>query len=555
MRVQQQDGGYMARGQHTTTDRRQALPLGIVLVIILCTVAYVRIRLLQVPFERDEGEYAYMGQLMLKGVAPYANVSTMKLPGVSALYALFMLLFGQTVMGVHLGFMIVNGVSIALVYLLSERLLGRESALISCATYAVMSLSWSVLGVFAHATHFVVLFTLAGFVLLFRHLDSGGALPLATGGLCFGTAFLMKQHALLFLICAGAYLLWSYHTQRKGIRAAAAAGGWFLAGALVPYTVVLLLVLRAGIFPEFWFWTVQYAREYVAEMTAAQGWANFSLNFGTLVKYQLPFMVMAALGGSMLLLARCSDTGRVFIAGFLAVSCLAICPGWYFRPHYFILLLPAVALLAGGCAHPAAFIHTRPAVQTFRQVVLPLLLAAAFAFVCYKERKYLFLHTPRQVSRGCYALSPFPESVAIARYIRERTVPADRIAVLGSEPQIFFYADRLSATRHIYMYGLMENHPYAMAMQREMIAEVERARPEYIVMVNNEMSWYAQRPVYNGIMVWGVEYARDYDTAVTADIISNEETVWRWGDEAGRYPLTGRSSLVVLKRRGGAGSR
>ena len=37
----------------------------------------------------------------------------------------------------------------------------------------------------------------------------------------------------------------------------------------------------------------------------------------------------------------------------------------------------------------------------------------------------------------------------IARYIRERTAPGDRIAVIGSEPEIYFYAERNAATGHL----------------------------------------------------------------------------------------------------------
>ena len=37
----------------------------------------------------------------------------------------------------------------------------------------------------------------------------------------------------------------------------------------------------------------------------------------------------------------------VFLLGFLFFSALALCPGFYFRLHYFILVLPAVSLLAG----------------------------------------------------------------------------------------------------------------------------------------------------------------------------------------------------------------
>ena len=36
-----------------------------------------------------------------------------------------------------------------------------------------------------------------------------------------------------------------------------------------------------------------------------------------------------------------------FLLGFLFFSALALCPGFYFRLHYFILVLPAVSLLAG----------------------------------------------------------------------------------------------------------------------------------------------------------------------------------------------------------------
>ena len=36
-----------------------------------------------------------------------------------------------------------------------------------------------------------------------------------------------------------------------------------------------------------------------------------------------------------------------FLREFLLFSFLAVCPGFYFRRHYFILMLPAIALLAG----------------------------------------------------------------------------------------------------------------------------------------------------------------------------------------------------------------
>ena len=46
------------------------------------------------------------------------------------------------------------------------------------------------------------------------------------------------------------------------------------------------------------------------------------------------------------------------------------------------------------------------------------------------------------------------------------------MAVLGSEPEIYFLARRHSATGYIYTYGLMEAQPFARRMQDEMIREI-----------------------------------------------------------------------------------
>jgi hypothetical protein len=93
------------------------------------------------------------------------------------------------------------------------------------------------------------------------------------------------------------------------------------------------------------------------------------------------------------------------------------------------------------------------------------------------------------VSRDRYSPNPFPESPEIARYIEANSAADDRIAVLGSEPQLFFYSKRKSATGHIYIYGLMEDQPYADLMQQEMIADIEAARPLYLVFVRVNYSW------------------------------------------------------------------
>jgi hypothetical protein len=71
----------------------------VALIIMLLFMTAVRWRLLEIPLERDEGEYAYAGQLMLAGIPLYAEIYNMKLPGTYAAYALIEAVFGQTVAG------------------------------------------------------------------------------------------------------------------------------------------------------------------------------------------------------------------------------------------------------------------------------------------------------------------------------------------------------------------------------------------------------------------------------------------------------------------------
>jgi hypothetical protein len=130
--------------------------------VVLLFVAAVRVRLRDMPLERDEGEYAYAGQLMLQGVPPYKEAYNMKLPGTYAAYAVIMAVFGQTPAGIHLGLLLVNAASIVLVFLLGRKLVDEAAGVVAAVCFALMALSPSVLGLAGHATHFVTLFALAG---------------------------------------------------------------------------------------------------------------------------------------------------------------------------------------------------------------------------------------------------------------------------------------------------------------------------------------------------------------------------------------------------------
>src|SRR5205823_5115769 len=87
--------------------------------------------------------------------------------------------------------------------------------------------------------------------------------------------------------------------------------------------------------------------------------------------------------------------------------------------------------------------------------------------------------SPADAVRDTYHSTVFSNAISAAEYIAAHTRPGDRIAVLGSEPEIYFYSRRRSVTGYIYMYPLMEEQPYAATMQADLISDLERTRPEY----------------------------------------------------------------------------
>ena len=128
-----------------------------------------------------------------------------------------------------------------------------------------------------------------------------------------------------------------------------------------------------------------------------------------------------------------------------------------------------------------------------------------------------------------YGADPLPESEIIAKYIYNNSAPDARVAVLGSEPEIYFLAHRHSATGYIYTYGLMEPQPFALKMQHEMISDIETRKPEFVVFADNIMSWNRRPDSDPKIFNWWDSYQTNYTLVGMADIISPTQTVYALG--------------------------
>jgi hypothetical protein len=481
-------------------------------VATILLVAVVRLRLLNLPLERDEGEYAYAGQLLLQGVPPYQLAGNMKFPGTYAAYAIIMAGFGQTPAGIHLGVLCVTMLTAGMLFWLGRRLLDETAGLVAAGAYAVLAASPTILGLEGHATHFVALFATAGLCLLLPVREVIGWKRALAGGFMLGMALLMIQHGIFFCLW-GLIFLAVAGPRPPGITS---AGKWRLVvtcglGMALPLALTGLVLWHAGVLDRFWFWTVSYARQYVSLVPLADVPIKFFAGFSQAVGGNVLLWIAALFGLRLLWLDPRLRELRLALIGFAVASWLATCPGFYFRPHYFLLALPIVALLAGCGVGGAELIYRNLTGSPVGRKAWPgvafMLIVAVSVFL---NRQVWFELKPAQASRAIYGFDLFSQAESAAAFIRTNTAPDARVAVLGSEPEIYFLSHRRSATSYLYTYALMEPQPYARRMQQEMIGEIESARPECVAVVTFNDSWISRPESDHEIFDWWNSYRTNY---------------------------------------------
>ena len=470
--------------------------------LLFVTIAFfagVRYHLRHTPLERDGGEYAYMGQLMLEGVPPYKLAANMKLPGTYAAYAAIMAVFGQTPAGIHMGVILVTSLSAIFLFLIGKRLYGPLTGAVAASSFIFFSARPGVLGIDGQATHFVNVMALAGIWLLIRTIPLNIESPdaehrsyrlhttlLFAAGLCFGVSFLMKQPGILFGIFAGIYWLYRERNSPRQSRAVRAVA--LVVGMTIPYGITCLIMLRVGAFHNFWFWTWTYARQYAGLTRYDEGWQYLKM----FIQWALrPFALwtFAIVGLLSPIWSRRARAHVGFLAGFLVTSFMAVCPGLYFRPHYWIVLLPAGALAIGLSIDS---LRELLLASRFRRLAfLPLLcFVLIYATSVRGQWKAFYRLDPVALSLKMYDPGQdFPLDVQIAEFIKSRAHSEDQIGVLGSEPEICFYTHLRCATSYIYMYPLMEPQSFAKEMQAQMKRELESAPPRFLVYVDDSWSW------------------------------------------------------------------
>jgi len=426
---------------------------------------------LNLPFERDEGAYAYMADVIQRGGLPYVNGFDHKPPLIYYLYNLSFNLLGHEVSSPRVLAILFVGAASFLLFVLVHRITRKlPAAIFSALVLGVASSSPAYLGLSANTELFTLPFIVGGMLLLFAETPSSAGCFVS--GLVFGIGFLIKQPVA---VIAG--FVFAAHGIRLVGRWAALfrTVGLFSLGMSLPLGLVMLFFYLQGGFTQFWTASFSYNFGYIDQVSSSESLSLFSTAFDNIFSID-PFTWIAGVAG-VLLMSR-SGIRFPMIADVLMLmvgSLVATAMGKYYFPHYFVFMLPALSLTAG--LGLAGILNWMPGTRS-RGVILSL------AFIpCLATARFI-PYTDAEIFKLCYPYTTFFQSRTVGEYLRKSAPKDASVYIVGSEPELLFYSGLRSASRVFYFFPLVTPTVMTDKLRQETIAELVMHPPDFVVIVN-----------------------------------------------------------------------
>ena len=519
-------------------------------IVFLALIWFARTNLFSLPFERDEGSYSYMGQLLLEGQKPYVDFYEMKLPGIFYCYAAVVGIFGKTQEAMHLGFAVVNFISAYFVWLIAKKIFNTPAAMAATVSFVILSLIKGISGFAAQAEHFVVMFSVMGIYATFLAIESGKIWQYFLAGISLGMALLVKQSGGFFAVAAGVLVILA-NIKPLNVSRLIKSGTAMLLGFAVIIGIFVGLIISKGAYKEMMYWTIEAAKNYVGALTWDQGMQQLSGGMRSITTGYIGFWVLAFLGVTLIWLTNLGFYKKLGISLLAIIAFGSTAPGLRFYGHYFIQFMPALALLVGAAIYSIGFILKEKMNISggYGASTAAFLLIAITAIA--NQSDYYFSPNKFKIIREVYGDNPFVEADAISDYIKTHSKENGPIAVFGAEPEVYFQTQRKCPHHHSFISFTSPNTEMAKTWREEVKAGVEKAAPEYVVVFFHQFSWSYKPDDDQDLFKYGLDYVRknNYDLVGIADIASNTKPILVWEAAAQTYKPQGKFYVQVFRRR------
>jgi 4-amino-4-deoxy-L-arabinose transferase-like glycosyltransferase len=426
---------------NAVSRRHWAWFVGVALLTVLIRVpALVHPRAID-----DETIYSVVALEMLEGGDPYVDAVERKPPLLFWTYELtFRVVGAYNWVGLHIVAVLWVLFSVWMCYLIGRNLIDERVGLVAAVLYSVYQ-PWAYWRNLAFNGEVLMnLPVLLAIWIVFRPARSSIRLELIVAGALLCAAFLLKQPAAIAAVPIGVYLLLpSYRRSRGiGVRQSVVQAALLTIGFFGTLAGVVAYLAGRGILADAYYWTI-------ADHDVPHGPTDpvFWIRGG---RYTVAFVAACApLVIGAILSLRAGAFGRdrwatrrpefITLVGLLFVSILGVSVAGRFYPHYYIQLLPPLALLAAPALAGA---------WTARSPGMPWYLRRSVGAVWLAATVVVFL-----VSH-VVGLAPRRAAGEAARYIRENSVEADRVFVWGQNPSVYLDARRRPASRYVATFPL-----------------------------------------------------------------------------------------------------
>jgi tetratricopeptide (TPR) repeat protein len=302
-------------------------------------------------------------------------------------------------------------------------------------------------------------------------------------GVCAGLALVFKQVALPNVVFHALFVTWALRRRLLVVPT-------LLLGLLaIPVLAGAYFALH-GAWGAFLDATMGHSFAYASQLPLARYPESLWRTLPDAARSFWPLLVLAGVQAVLgcfapSLSSRASGPTRVrrntlLVLLWLAASFAGSAGGGYFRPHYYVQLIPPLAVLAGMSV---GLLPLGPPRGFLRRAIALGLVVVPIGIGVLSNLWYYLPGDAGMKSLRLYGGPLFAQSPAVGAFIADHSDVHDTIFVLGSEQQILYYAARQSATRYIFVYPLTGPFPDARQRQLETLGEVQRNDPRFIVTV------------------------------------------------------------------------
>jgi hypothetical protein len=381
--------------------------------------------------------YSVVANEIVDGGRPYLDAVERKPPLLFWTYAAVFKIAGKyDWKALHIVALLWTLCAMAGLYVLGRELLDRSAGLIAALFYSVFQPWWTWKNLSFDSEMLMNLPIIWAWAIAFGRGSLRLRPELFAAGALLGVAFLLKQPAAIAAVPLGIYLLLPSYRASRGftptnsvIQATVLTLGFF-----ATLGVVSIVLWKHGILHDAFYWTI--VDHDVPHVFWQKGIVNTLIFIGTCLPVVIG-AVMACLHKSEIWTGKMAE--RTALLGLLVASAVGAAAGARFYPHYYVQLIPPLALLA---APYYARLWSRT-IQPPHWFLQPRVIYAwlALTVVAFSFKHWTGL-APRRVPSDT------------GQYLLAHSDPADRIFVWGQREDIYLDAQRRPACRYITTFPL-----------------------------------------------------------------------------------------------------